>query len=162
MNPKPTIARVASRMRGIASTRKLRLVALPLTVAALAAPIALPATAAASAKGCTQGWTGQNVCLGVNGGGMYVKNMTVSIPTIHAHSYESGRLHVWGPGNWSGGFQLKNYFTVRTGWWTGSYSHTWTLNRRVAKKGNYCGQFEVNYGHGWVRAGNGPACVRIS
>lgn len=146
---------IAGRLRRSVATRAIRRTVLPLTVAALAAPIALPATAAASGGGCTHGNGPINSCVQVDGSGLYVIDMRASV-LLDPFTSVVGRLHVFGPA----GFNLYKNFSYRQGFPSGQYAWTWGVNREV-KAGPYCAQFEVNTGSGWQRDGNGPACLTV-
>lgn len=147
---------IARRLRWAMATQAIRRSVLPLTVAALATPVALPATAAASGGGCTSGSGPINSCVQVDGSGLYVIDVRASVELL-PFTTVVGRLHVFGPG----GFNRYKNFSWRSGVLSGrQYAWTWGVNSEV-RGGPYCAQFEVNDGSRWQRYGNGPACLTV-
>jgi hypothetical protein len=149
-------AAIGRRVSQAVMARTIRRMAVPLAMAALAAPVALPGTAAASGGGCTRNGGGPiNSCVQVDGSGLYVIDMKASVQ-LDPFTYVIGRLHLFGPA----GFSLVKNFSYRQGFPSGQYAWTWGVNREV-RPGPYCAQFEVNTGAGWRRSGNGPACLTV-
>jgi hypothetical protein len=143
------------RPRREVATRAIRRMLLAFTVAALAAPVALPATAEASGGGCTHNGP-INSCVQVDGSGLDVIDMRASIK-LNPGRYVVGRLHVFGPA----GFNLYKNFSYRSpSLIVGQYARTWGVEREV-RPGPYCAQFEIDTGSGWQRYGNGPACLTV-
>jgi hypothetical protein len=91
----------------------------------------------------------------VDGSDLYAVDMRASVK-LDPFTYVVGRLHLFGPG----GFSMVKNFSYRQGLPSGQYAWTWGVNREV-RAGPYCAQFEVNYGAGGRRYGNGPACQTV-